>query len=54
MAFGGVKVSAHYGFIRDFVKSVNTDRDLPVNGEEARENVRTVETICKQITRCVG
>jgi len=49
MAFGGVKVSAHYGFVRDFVKSVHGYDDLPVDGEEARENVRIVETICKQI-----
>ena len=49
MAFGGVKVSAHYGFIRDFVKSVKTDSDLPVNREEAKENVKIIEIICNQL-----
>lgn len=46
MAAGGVKVSAHYGFIAEFVKSVREDGKLPVSFEEARENVRIVQDIC--------
>lgn len=49
MAFGGVKVSAHYGFIRRFVNSIQTDGELPVTEEEARENVEIVERICREI-----
>jgi len=49
MAFGGVKVSAHYGFLRRFIESIQTDSDLPVTEDEARENVRIVETICREI-----
>ncbi len=46
MVFGGIKVSAHYGFIYNFVESIVNDSDLPVSLEEIRENVRIVETIC--------
>ena len=49
MASGGVKVSAHYGFLHDFIRSIQTDGDLPVSEEEARENVRIVEAICDRI-----
>ena len=49
MAFGGVKVSAHYGFLHEFVKSIQADNELPVSEEEAKENVRIVETVCRGI-----
>ena len=49
MAFGGVKVSAHYGFLHEFVKSIQADHELPVSEKEAKENVRIVETICREI-----
>jgi len=47
--FGGVRVSAHYGFISSFVRSIQNDLELPVPMNEAKENVRIVEEICKQI-----
>lgn len=49
MIFGGVKVSAHYYFILEFVKSILEGKDLPVSSAEARENVRIVEKICSQV-----
>jgi len=50
IVFGGAKANPHFGFIREFIQSVALDRKLPVTEEEAKENVRTVEKICKQIT----
>lgn len=47
--FGGEKVSAHYGFLRAFVNAIKTDGKLPATEEEAKENVRIVEEICKMI-----
>lgn len=47
--FGGVKVSAHYGFLLEFVKSILEDKKSPVSLDEARENVRIVEGICNQL-----
>jgi predicted dehydrogenase len=49
MALGGVKVSAHYGFISEFIKSVREDSKPPVSLGEARENVRIVEEICRLV-----
>jgi len=49
MATGGVKVSAHYEFIKEFLRSVVTDDDPPVSRNEARENVRVVESICNAV-----
>ena len=49
MVSGGVKVSAHYGFLRKFVHSIQSGSKLPVSEEEARENVRIVEGICERI-----
>ena len=46
---GGVRVSAHYGFLSSFVRSIQNDLELPVPMNEAKENVRIVEGICKQI-----
>ena len=51
MGVGGVKVSAHYGFISEFIKSVQENREPPVSLEQARENVRIVEEICGLIDR---
>ena len=48
MVFGGEKVSALFGFFREFIKSVTLDHELPVSEEEAEENVKTLETICKR------
>jgi len=47
--FRGEKVSAHYGFLYEFVKAIKTDGKLPATEEEARENVRIVGEICKMI-----
>jgi predicted dehydrogenase len=51
MAVGGVKVSAHYGFIAEFVKSVREDGKTPVSLEEARENVRIVQGVCDLVDK---
>jgi len=47
--FRGVKVSAHYHFLSEFVNAILDDAPPPVLQEEARENVRLVENICNQI-----
>lgn len=47
--FSGVKVSAHYNFISEFVKSILEDRSPPVSQGEAMENVRIVQEICSKI-----
>ena len=49
IAIGGVKVSAHYEFLREFLRSVLNDEAPPVSRTEARENVRVVERICKTV-----
>jgi len=49
MTTGGVKVSAHYEFIREFLRSILTDSAPPVSRDEARENVRVVESICNAV-----
>lgn len=49
MATGGIKISAHYEFIREFLRSVLADDDVPVSYNEARENVRVVESICNAV-----
>ena len=49
MAIGGVKVSAHYEFIRKFLRSILNGEEPPVSRAEARENVRVVESICKAV-----
>jgi len=54
MASGGVKVSAHYGFLREFMQTIQTDSKLPVSEEEARENTRIVESICEGIDNSVS
>lgn len=52
--FGGEKVSAHYGFLKAFVKAIENERELPVSEEDAKENVRVVEAICRQIDTVSG
>lgn len=52
--FGGEKVSAHYGFLEAFVRSVEKDGKLPVSEEDAKDNVRIVEAICREIDEAVG
>jgi len=54
MFSGGVKVSAHYGFLREFLQSIKSGSRLPVSQEEARENVRIVESICRGIDDSVS
>ena len=54
MGIGGVKVSAHYGFIKSFVDSLEKGGSLPVSEEKAKENVAMVESICRQIDESVG
>ena len=49
MASSGVKVSAHYDFIMEFVRSIMEDRDPPVTPSETRKNVEIVEKICSMI-----
>ncbi len=49
MTFSGVKVSAHYDFILEFVKSILEDRAPPVTASETRKNVELVEKICLMI-----
>jgi len=51
---GGEKVSAHYGFLEAFVRAVEKDGKLPVSEEDARDNVRIVEDICRKIDEVVG
>lgn len=51
MGTGGVKVSAHYGFISAFIKGINEDGKMPVSLDEARENVRIVEDICNLVDK---
>jgi predicted dehydrogenase len=52
--FGGEKVSAHYGFLKAFIEALENGNKMPVSEEEARENVRIVETICRMIDKAVG
>jgi predicted dehydrogenase len=52
--FGGVKVSAHYYFLLEFVKSIINGSPPPVSPEEAKENVKIVENICNQIDKNVS
>jgi len=54
MFSGGVKVSAHYAFLHEFLQSIKSGGKLPVSEEEARENVRTVESICEGIDDSVS
>ena len=49
MMFNGIKVSAHYGFLEAFVNAIESDGELPVTEEDAKENVRLVGEICKAI-----
>lgn len=49
MFSGGVKVSAHYGFLREYINCIKSGNRLPVSEDEARENVEIVETICEGI-----
>jgi len=52
MATGGIRVSAHYAFIRNFLKSVlNNDQSPPVSQQEAKENVRVIEVVCNALDR---
>lgn len=52
--FGGEKVSAHYGFLEAFVRAVKRNGKLPVSEEDAKDNVRIVESICRSIDELVG
>jgi hypothetical protein len=54
MAAGGIKVSAHYGFIKEFMKSINENGKPPVSPEEGRENVRIVQEICDLVDKSVA
>jgi len=49
IATGGVKVSAHYGFIQHFLESIMNDTEPPVSRDEARETVRVVAEICNAV-----
>jgi predicted dehydrogenase len=51
LGLGGVKVSAHYGFISAFIKSIDENGKMPVSLDEARENVRIVEDICNLVDK---
>jgi len=53
-AFGGERVSAHYGFLKSFVHALENDDEMPVSESEARENVRIVEEICRKIDEATG
>lgn len=52
--FSGEKVSAHYGFLYEFVRAIKTDGKVPASEEEAKENVRIVDDICKMIEDSVS
>jgi predicted dehydrogenase len=47
--FSPIRASAHYGFISSFVDSIVNDTKAPTTGEDGRETVRMLETICGQI-----
>jgi len=51
MATGGVKVSAHYWFIQEFLNSVVNDTEPPISRNEARETVRVVAEICNAVDK---
>ncbi len=51
--FGGVKVSAHYDFLSEYVRSILENREPPVSQQTARENVQIVEAICSQIDESI-
>jgi predicted dehydrogenase len=53
MATGGIKVSSHYGFIRQLVKSIQDDSEPPVSQLEARDNIRITGDICNRIDACL-
>jgi len=52
--FRGERVSAHYGFLEAFVRAVENDEKLPVSEEDAKDNVRIVEAICREVDEIVG
>lgn len=52
-AFSGVKVSAHYGFLLEYVKSILEDKEPPVSQQAARENVQIVDAVCSQIDESI-
>jgi hypothetical protein len=52
--FRGEKVSAHYGFLKAFFEALEAGDKMPVSEEEARENVRIVETICHMVDEAAG
>jgi predicted dehydrogenase len=52
--FGGEKVSAHYGFLYEFVKAIRTGSKLPASEDEAKENVKIVDKICSMIDASVS
>ncbi|MEM2291975.1 MAG: Gfo/Idh/MocA family oxidoreductase [Nitrososphaerota archaeon] len=54
VTFGGERVSAHYGFLKAFVEALENNGEMPVSHEEARENVRIVEAICRMIDEAVS
>jgi hypothetical protein len=49
MAFKGEEVSAHYGFLDAFVRSIESGSPLPATEQEAKDNVRIVGDICQKI-----
>lgn len=51
MAFKGVNVSAHYGFIEAYIHAIKSNSKLPVGEEEAKDNVRIVEEICSGVEK---
>jgi len=51
--FRGERVSAHYGFLEAFVRALKNDERLPVGEEDAKDNVRIVEAICRKINGVV-
>ncbi len=54
MALGGIKVSAHYGFLDAYVRAIKQNSELPVTEKDAKDNVRLVEEICSQIEKTLS
>jgi predicted dehydrogenase len=44
-----ITVSAHYTFISKFIEGIQNNSELPTSGEDGRDTVKAVHTICSQI-----
>jgi predicted dehydrogenase len=49
MATSGIEISAHYGFIKAFVDSIQNSTDPPVGEQEAKENIQIMDSVCSMI-----